>query len=335
MASNERKRSHNLTLEDLVREKPTHFEFHAVMKLLELMYDEHIPVAEGMSPDKETVRFRHHLSMSFAGTDIHNIVLPPKEAGVPVLLEENFFGLGGAQGPLPMTLTQKILSQMDIKNFAMRDFLDIFNHRLLSILHRVRKSYWVGLDSRLPEESMAGKILSSFFGVHADFNTETLPLRTMLSLAVCFWEKPRNKEQLRRVLSVFLRMPVTVKGFTGGWRFADPEDQSVLGRRLCSLGQDALLGQRMWDTSYLLDITLQAPSLERYEQLAPGTDLYKAVCQLSQAFLGNTQQVRFNVIWSDSSAPKSHLGKCRIGYKAWLHRSSNNVTDNQTYVMGR
>ncbi len=333
MAIEKRQRSDNVELLSEIKKAPDSFEFHALMKLLEVIYDERVPVGEGSVPHQEVVRFRQHLSLSFAGSDIHSIALPEEEDNAPVLLEESFFGLAGANGPLPMTFTQRVLQQTEAKNFAMRDFLDIFNHRLLSIFHKVRKSYWIGVDSSLPEDSMAGRILTSFVGAHSWLDSNSLPIRTILNLAVSFWERPRSCEQLCRVLSVFLRMQTAVEGFCGNWRFADHEDQTCLGKSFHALGQDVVLGRRMWDPHYLMSIKIIVPSLERYYHLLPGSPIYSMLCRLSASFLDGAQKVRFHLEW-EGVTPQVRLGDCRLGYTSWLCSTQSVVRDKQTYIMG-
>jgi len=48
----------------------------------------------------------------------------------------NFMGIAGIQGPLPLPYTEILMSRMRQKDMAFRDFLDIFNHRLVSVFTR-------------------------------------------------------------------------------------------------------------------------------------------------------------------------------------------------------
>ena len=44
-------------------------------------------------------------------------------------MDINFMGLVGPMGVLPIHITELVLQRMRAKDFAMRDFFNIFNHR--------------------------------------------------------------------------------------------------------------------------------------------------------------------------------------------------------------
>ena len=138
----------------VVSEQARGFDFHALVRALELLSPEKQPVGQGSHPDKEVARFRHHISQAFLGQDVSAVKIS-NDADIPHLVEQNFLGMAGSNGPLPDVYTQKVLQEMSQHNFASRDFLDIFNHRVVSILHRVRVSYWVGVSSAFPEKVLS------------------------------------------------------------------------------------------------------------------------------------------------------------------------------------
>ena len=81
-----------------------------------------------------------------------------------------FFGLAGEAGPLPMPYVDLILQQLSRRNYVLADFLDIFNHRLLSLIARNGRKHWPVLERQHPERSTFGKALISLCG----FNPERL-----------------------------------------------------------------------------------------------------------------------------------------------------------------
>src|SRR5262249_36158429 len=129
------------------------FDFYQAVKLLELLQPDSTAVGEGAEPEKEAVRFTSKISMAFPATDVATIH-PPKHPGTPAEMTVNFLGLAGCLGPLPPPYTELILDSVRRHDTALRDFLDIFNHRLVSLLYRVRKKHHLGLDSTAPEHNV-------------------------------------------------------------------------------------------------------------------------------------------------------------------------------------
>jgi predicted component of type VI protein secretion system len=107
------------------------------------------PVGEDYSPSEEIVRFRAHVSHSFPPSEIVSFHLPPKsgesEAARPPEMVISFLGMIGPQGVLPQHYTQLVIDRVRRKDHALRDFLDIFHHRLVSLFYRAWEKYRVAI----------------------------------------------------------------------------------------------------------------------------------------------------------------------------------------------
>ena len=103
-------------------------------------------LAEICTPAAEAVRFRALPSLSFpagAISDLRSVLssdpfahsVPPPEMLV------TFLGLTGPSGALPRHYTELLLQRIREKDFSLRDFLDLFNHRLISLFYRAWEKY--------------------------------------------------------------------------------------------------------------------------------------------------------------------------------------------------
>ena len=106
------------------------FDFYQAVRLLEIMFPEKTPVGEGVEPGKEAVSFKGKTSLDFPASEISAICKPETE-GEPVEVLENFMSLSGALGPMPQHHNELLIERIWRKDVAFRDFLDIFNHRLV------------------------------------------------------------------------------------------------------------------------------------------------------------------------------------------------------------
>jgi len=104
------------------------------------------------------------VGFDFSATAIQEILRDEDHPEPPVMVT-NFFGLAGANSPLPTPLTELVLERLREKDAGMRDFLDIFNHRLISILYRIRKLHRVGLSSTAPEDAPTARHLYAILGL--------------------------------------------------------------------------------------------------------------------------------------------------------------------------
>ena len=119
-------------------------------------------VGDDFAPAEEVVRFRATPSHSFPAGSVVEVRggngdsphLPerpegcfaqmgtvPVSAPLPPEMTVAFHGLTGPQGVLPQHYTALLIERVRGKDFALRDFLDMFNHRALSHFYRAWRKY--------------------------------------------------------------------------------------------------------------------------------------------------------------------------------------------------
>jgi len=159
-----RSRGTDSPLDRTIFNKGYSFQFFQAVKLLEILYPEQNAVGAHSEPAREPVRFTSKVSLEFPVGDIDQITLPSRD-GEPATMAVNIMGLAGAMGPLPAAYTELILERVWKKDTALRDFLDIFNHRLVSLLYRIRKVSRIGFDFNSPQHSSVARYLYSLMGL--------------------------------------------------------------------------------------------------------------------------------------------------------------------------
>ena len=114
-------------------------------------------VGRDNAPDQEAVRFRVHQSLNYPGAEVVSVRKDgPRRQSTNVdthaaksnrfLLEVAMMGLTGPQGVLPDHYTALVMDRLRHKDEAMRDLMDAFNHRSISLFYRAWEKY------RIPAE---------------------------------------------------------------------------------------------------------------------------------------------------------------------------------------
>ena len=127
-----------------LRREPFSFDFFQAVRLLERFFPERTSVGKFTHPENEVARFGVHPSLAFPASQIQSMDWPgedpngedgPHEDGPekPVHMTVNFMGLTGPQGVLPNPYTTLLIERLRFNDSAPRDFLDIFNHRIISL----------------------------------------------------------------------------------------------------------------------------------------------------------------------------------------------------------
>ena len=112
-----------------------HFDFYQAVRLLEAVHAQEQQHQGHQSKLWDSpIRFRTRVGLSFCRGQIAELNLS-EEVGKPYEMVVNFFGLTGIDSPLPYFYTEEIINQESqyIGKSALREFFDLFNHRLLRL----------------------------------------------------------------------------------------------------------------------------------------------------------------------------------------------------------
>lgn len=295
---------------DELKARPQAFEFEQAVRLLEMLRPDAVPVAEGADPQAEPVRFRASFSLGFPASEIQELRGGP--GGTPELCV-NFLGLGGALGPLPHALTEWVLSRNAAKDFALRDFLDLFNHRLISIWFRARKQARLGMQSCTPEEQRFADYLRAVIGLLGDGLQDRMavPDRALLRYAGLLSKRPRDATGLAVLLRDHFGVPVEVRPHRGAFRALDPDHHTRLGAKgqNRALGETTLLGTRVWDQQAGIEVHLGPLPFRSYTDFLPGQPGHTALRELTRFYVGPGLDLAITLIVQGEDIPPARLAQ--------------------------
>ncbi len=312
---------------DPLAAEPRRFDFYQAVRRIEGRAGTAAPVGTGSDASAEAVRFHADVSGAFPNSDIE--AYRPPVGDKPAQLTVTFLGLGGAFGPLPVPITELIRQRRRARDHeadAAGVYLDIFNHRLISLLMRVRRSHRLALQSGAPDETEQAKALQALLGLGTpglrarDGAGRDLD-RGLLHLTGLLNQRPTSLHAVERAVGHYLGVPVQGQPLQGDWVDIPPEQILRLGRtgENNRLGEDALLGRRAWCQSAGILLTLGPLSLEQYMSLLPQGTAHQGVLRLLAFMLGGEVAVDLR-LWLRTTvgAARAGLGKgARLGWKTW------------------
>jgi type VI secretion system protein ImpH len=275
------------------------FNFFQAVRLLERMAPQRAPIGRAGPPHAEIVRFHAHLSLSFPASSIYEIQPASSALPVPSMIV-TFMGLTGPSGILPQHYTELLLRlERDGKGpekHSLRAWLDLFNHRLISLFWRAWEKYRFYI--RYERGEYAGKELDAF--------TQTLfsliglglpPLRNRLRVAQrietaegtrerilariddlsllhysgFLSHRPRCAVALEALLADYFGFGVHVRQFQTQWLQLEQVNQSRLGAAggNCRLGVDLVAGERVWDVQCKFRVRLGPLGYAAFNEFLP------------------------------------------------------------------
>ena len=322
------------SIKEFLYQSAHRFDFFQAVKILEIENPEKDSVGTGVNPNDETVRFKSKVSLSFPPTDVH--ALERSHNGTPDEMSVNFMGMAGANSPLPASYAELILKRISRRDRSFTDFLDIFNHRLVSLMYRIRKKYHIGFDFKPPCDAFMSRFLYSLVGL----GTEGLPDRmkvndrALLYYAGLLNQQPHSMVGLETLLSHYFGVQVQGENYTGAWYRLEPDQRTHIGRRGQNqvLGENAVLGTRVWDLHGKFKLHIGPLNLEQLLDILPVRRGYTPLCQLTRYYVGYEFDFDINLTLKAGDVPESRLGGedgPRLGWTSWLKTREFEKDDSQ------
>ena len=314
------------SVRDKLFERPAAFRFFQAVRLLKLLRAGEGTV-DADDPDDEIVRFRSQVSLSFPPADITDLVDFGTE-GRAAVMEVAFMGMAAAEsfGSLPQCYTEKIYEEAKEKNYALRDFLDLFNHRFVSHFYRAWEKYNVAVSYECGEGSYYERAIFGLIGMGTGGLRNRLALedRALLSRGGLLKMAPVPASALEGLVESYFRVPVRTEQFLPGWYNIDEGDQNRLGRTNSRLGDDLFMGESVELCEFRFGLRIGPLDWDRYRDFFPDTEGYAALHSLVKLAVPPETDFQCRMVLQAEDVPDLRLEHtpsqaCRLGWSTWLH----------------
>ncbi|NWD74252.1 type VI secretion system baseplate subunit TssG [Pseudomonas gingeri] len=301
---------------DLVAQ-PWRYDFFAALRLLERTYPDAPRWGTAQRLGDDPLRLAQHVSLAFEPAMIAQLRL---REGRAALLAVNFFGLTGANGPMPLHFSEDVLSrQINHGDSTLAHFLDVFHHRLLSLLYRS----WARVRPVVWADRPADDRFADYVSAFSPGESRALPNATRF-YAPQLIDQRRSAAGLLALVRDLLRLPVALSTLGRHRTVLAFDERLQLGRRRESarLGGAALLGRRLWNIQHSFCLHLGPLSWADYQHLLPGGRYFEALCELVECYVGPALQWDLDLRLESGQRPGLRLGAPQgLGRGCWLgHR---------------
>jgi type VI secretion system protein ImpH len=351
------------------------FNFFQAVRLLEKLFPDRIPVGYDGPAAQEVVRFRAHVALNFPPSQIYDIRFLEETQGPD--LSAAFFGLSGLTGALPRHYSELILRlERDSKHperRALRDWFDLFTHRLLSLFYRAWEKYrfYIPYERRQfvehPPDPFTHALLSlSGLGLaklrhrirvsrpaEPGESRDDATLARVDDLAIMHYAgllacRPRGAAGLAVMLADYFQIQVEVCQFQGQWLQLDPTDQSQLGPDdgNCALGDNMVIGERVWDVAGKIRLRLGPLDYDEFVELLPDrapvarSKAFFLLSQLTRLYVGPTLEFEVQLLLRGVDVPAVILGDpeppgSRLGWNTWLRSTVDRTCAEEAVFEGQ
>jgi len=307
----------------LIGEAPFLFEFFQAVRLLERFQPDRTVVGRFALPSTETVRFAAHNTLVFPASQIQAFEW---REGAPPKMTVNFMGLTGPDGVLPLYYTQLVSERARARDTTIQDFLDIFNHRAISLFYQAWEKYRVSIDFERSGRDRFARHLLDFIGLGTDGlqDRQNVADASLTYYAGLLGQHPRSAVMLKQLLADYFEVPVEVEQFAGSLYRLTPDMQCCMEKGTDSerVAIGAVVGDEIWDKQGRVRVILGPLSLDEYLDFLPTGTAWEPLRALLRFYSGDELDFEVQLVLKRPQVPACELGRedetaPRLGWLTW------------------
>jgi type VI secretion system protein ImpH len=310
---------------DRLRTDPQHFGFFQAVRLLGRLAPERTPVGNDGPPGREVVRFRTSVSLEFPPSEIRDLRFDLDDPDRPPQMTVSFGGTTGPLGVLPTPYTELLIERVRYKDLALWEFLDLFNHRFLSLFYRAWRKYRFPLSYEAGGQDPFAEGLYALIGLGTEGlrDRQGVPDEVLLLYAGLIAQRPHSASALQCLIRDYFQVPVEILQFVGQWLEMDAADRSRLGTRNSRLGADLVVGAKVWNNQSRFRIRLGRFGFESFLLFLPNGGAFRPLNQLLRFLVGLEYDFDIQPVLKKEEIPQCHLrsdakAPPMLGWTSWL-----------------
>lgn len=312
-------------IEALLRGHAPAMEFFQAVRLLERAHPDRAPVGGFGDPAEEVARFTVPPSIAFPTSEIQTLAL---EGDAPARMAVNFLGLTGPTGVLPHAYTLQVAERARARDTALRDFLDLFHHRLVSLFYRAWEKYRFTVSHERARRDPLAAHVADLIGFGTPGLQERLALRdeSLLFYSGLLASHRRSAIGFEQLVSDYFGVPAVVEQFVGEWYALGIGDQCALDDAVESpssrLGLGAVVGDEVWDPQAHVRLRLGPLTRAQYDDFLPGGSALARLRELVRLYADDQLDVEVQLVLRHDAVPTCRLGgedaALPLGWATWL-----------------
>jgi len=320
----ETRRSAATALSDVFERDARHFAFFQAVDLIEKQRPDGARMGYRGPCSNEPIRFVGNISLGFPASDIERIDrIEDAEGRVRYQMMVNFLGLYGQSSPLPTWYTEDLVHE-EIDEHALKDFLDLFQHRAVSLLQRCWTKYRYYREYRRDGSDPISQWLFALMGVlHPSLRSGTaLNWQRLLAYAGIISMRNHSATMIQGVMShYFPRTPIRIEQLIEQMSPIAEDQIARLGVANCRLGEDLTIGERVPDCGSRIRVSMGPMGFARFRRFLPDGADHAAAKDLVSILLIDQLECDLELVLREDQIPPLRLEEgspCRLGWSTWL-----------------
>ncbi len=308
--------------------QPWRFDYFAVLRHLERTSAGKPRIGDSAACRDEVVRLGQDPFMDFPAANLSRV---EQRDGKPLRVFVRYLGLLGPQGALPLATTEEAYHYALARDDAFPRFLDVFNHRFIQLFFRAWADARPIVQHDRPEADRFVAYIGSAIGIGSGpyQGRDSIPDAAKLAFAGLLGAQAKCASRLAGAVRGLFDVDAEVDEFVGSSLAVEAAEWTTLGGAQNALGQNALLGKRVFSVQDKIRIRVFVASLAQYIRFLPTGDLCEPLADLVFAYNGDQLDWDVELAIPAGAVEPMRLGTFgQLGWTSWM---APNWTDTDPY----
>jgi len=240
-------------------------------KSLEKPYD--------LYPKDELIRYEVSPELGFPGTDVLDAGVESVNGAENYFIQLAFMGLHGSNSPLPRHYLDELACEPMEQDHGVRvPFLNFFNHRLVTLLHRAWRKYRYSVRFESNAEDRFSQYVYSLIGMNDEAlrGDTPLPWSRMLTYIGMISTRSRAPSMVSGIVAhCFSLKHVSIREWVERYVDVPKQQMNKLAVANITLGDNFVAGDRVLTPNSKFIVSIKSLSQQRYRDFLPSGDTYK------------------------------------------------------------
>lgn len=304
-------------------------ELFAALRLLQAVQPGRQRLGYSHVAEEDAVRIDQQLRLDFPPAEVSAVAEPRGAATTErATITQTAVGLLGPNGALPYSWSEFAFDLAHSTYRSERDgsfvaFVNVVQRRQLAFLYRAWQDSVaiVGVDRPQASHPVADRLRAQAGLALADSaRRDSVPADFKMAFAAVLSRRVRSPQPLAAMLSHFFDAPVRIEEFVARWLDIPTAQRTRLGVQFSVLGQDVVVGARVWDCATCFRIYVGPLNLERYRTFLPHGACYAQLADLMSLYVGVEYEWELVPVLESEQVPYSWVGNqgLLLGWSSWL-----------------
>lgn len=305
------------------------YAFFSLVEHLHRLHGDNLEHLLDVDPSSERIVYENDPGLGFPVSDVLGADRLEGRDQETYRLVVSFLGLHGADSPLPGHYLERVASDHAHGSGLKAAFLDFFNHRLLTLLHRVWRKYRYHVRFQDDARDRFSRYVFSLIGLNDEQlrGQAQIPWSRLLTYAGLVASRSRSPTVVAGIIAhCFDLEQVEVSEFQPSLIDIPAEQRTRLGQRASTLGDSFMIGDRIKTYEHSFVIAIRGLTQGRFRDFLPNGRDFLPLSKLVEFLLRDQLAYDLELGLRQEEIPPFQLHASQGGNLGWTTFVGNNAS---------